>query len=133
MANLQSDPNDALPQPATLDSNSSTRSRAAANRQHFKEIPGHLLDHAAYNGHGHAEGRQGRAGHTMPRSDANKQSARTFRKTCIPRAAARTPTTRRLPTTTGTWITRNPEIATTGQTHVPTNGSAGPPRRTIGF
>ena len=73
MANLQSDPNDALPQPATLDSNSSSRSRAMANNQHFKEIAGHLLDHADYNGHGHAAGRQGRAGHTMPASDAHKQ------------------------------------------------------------
>jgi hypothetical protein len=73
MANLQSDPNDALPQPATLDSNSSARSRATVNNQHFKEIAGHLLDHANYNGHGHAAGRQGRAGHTMPASDAQKQ------------------------------------------------------------
>jgi len=52
MANLQSDPNDALPQPATLDSNSTARSRAIANNQHFKEIAGHLIDHADYNGHG---------------------------------------------------------------------------------
>jgi hypothetical protein len=73
MSNLQSDPNAALPQPATLDSNSSARSRVAANRQHFQEIAGHLLDHADYNGHGHAAGRQGRAGHTMPPSDAHKQ------------------------------------------------------------
>jgi hypothetical protein len=73
MANLQSDPNDALPQPATLDFNSTARSRAATNRQHFKEIAGHLLDHADYNGHGHAAGRQGRAGHVMPASDAHKQ------------------------------------------------------------
>ena len=73
MANLQSDPNDALPQPATLDSNSSSRSRAMANNQHFKELAGHLLDHADYNGHGHAAGRQGRAGHAMPASDAHKQ------------------------------------------------------------
>jgi hypothetical protein len=73
MANLQSDPNDALPQPATLDSNSTARSRAIANNQHFKEIAGHLIDHADYNGHGHAAGRQGRAGHVMPASDAHKQ------------------------------------------------------------
>jgi len=53
MAKLQSDPNDAPPQPATLDSNSSARSRVAANRRHFREIAGHLLDHGDYNGHGH--------------------------------------------------------------------------------
>jgi hypothetical protein len=76
MANLQSDQsNNALPQPATSDSPTpaTARSRVAANRQHFGEIAGHLLDHAAYNGHGHAEGRQGRAGHVMPPSDAKRQ------------------------------------------------------------
>jgi hypothetical protein len=71
--NLQSDPNDALPQPATSDSSTSETARSRMRNQHFREIAGHLLDHADYNGHGHAAGRQGRAGDIMPRSDADRQ------------------------------------------------------------
>jgi len=32
------------------------------------------LDVSDYGGHGHAEGRQGRAGHMMRKSDADRQS-----------------------------------------------------------
>jgi hypothetical protein len=33
--------------------------------KHVSELTGHLLDSADYNAHGHAQGRQGRAGHEM--------------------------------------------------------------------
>jgi len=72
MANLAPDPNDALPQPATLDSNSTARDRAAANRNHFQEIAGHLIGNSLAVGHGHAVGHSG-AGHALPRSDAHNQ------------------------------------------------------------
>lgn len=46
----------------------------AALNQHVKELTAHTLDASDYNGHGHAQGRQGRAGHRMPPSDHAKQS-----------------------------------------------------------
>ena len=42
--------------------------------QHVGELVDHTLDASEYNGHGHAEDRQGRAGHPMPRSDADRQA-----------------------------------------------------------
>ena len=42
--------------------------------QHVGELVDHTLGVSEYNGHGHAEGRQGRAGHLMPRSDADRQA-----------------------------------------------------------
>jgi hypothetical protein len=42
--------------------------------QHVKELLAHRLEVSRYGGHGHAEGRQGRAGHPMPKSDAQRQS-----------------------------------------------------------
>jgi hypothetical protein len=42
--------------------------------QHVSELVGHTLEVSEYGGHGHTEGRQGRAGHAMPRSDAHRQA-----------------------------------------------------------
>lgn len=70
MANLRNTYPDDQPQPATSDSDSP----ATANRKHFEQIAGHLLDSATYGGHGHAIGRQGARGHAMPANDAHKQS-----------------------------------------------------------
>jgi hypothetical protein len=53
--------------------NSNTKTRAALN-QHVKDLVGHTIESSNYNGHGHAQGRQGPVGHTMPPNDASKQS-----------------------------------------------------------
>ena len=45
----------------------------AALNQHVKELTAHTLDVSDYNAHGHAAGRQGAAGHTMPPNDAHRQ------------------------------------------------------------
>ena len=42
--------------------------------QHVGDLVNHTLEASEYNGHGHAEGKQGRAGHPMPRSDAHRQA-----------------------------------------------------------
>jgi hypothetical protein len=42
--------------------------------QHVKELVAHTVAMAEYNGHGHAVGRQGRAGHVLPPSNAHLQS-----------------------------------------------------------
>jgi len=39
------------------------------NNQHHRELISGTLDVAAYNGHGHAQGSQGKAGHSMPVND----------------------------------------------------------------
>jgi len=72
VANLAPNPSDALSQPATSDSDSTARDRAAANRNHFRQIAAHLIDNSLAVGHGHAVGHSG-AGHPMPRSDAHSQ------------------------------------------------------------
>jgi hypothetical protein len=45
----------------------------AALNQHFKGLTSHTLEVSDYNAHGHAVGRQGAAGYTMPPSDAHRQ------------------------------------------------------------
>jgi hypothetical protein len=58
MANLQTDQDDeSLPQPIALDSNSTPKQRADANRQHHQQLISHTLDAATYNAHGHAVGK----------------------------------------------------------------------------
>jgi hypothetical protein len=42
--------------------------------EHVKDLVSHTLESSRYNAHGHAQGRQGRAGHTMPKTDLNLQS-----------------------------------------------------------
>ena len=42
--------------------------------EHVGDLVDHTLEASEYGGHGHAEGRQGRAGHAMPRSDAHLQA-----------------------------------------------------------
>jgi hypothetical protein len=79
MANLQNDyPDDppqpidpTLPQPAT---SGRPKSAADAQHNHFKSLVQHTLDMSDYNNHGHAPGRQGKAGHRMPPNDAHKQA-----------------------------------------------------------
>ena len=76
MANLQNDESDTPAQPARLANNSTPTERAAANRQHHKELVGHTLDASDYGGHGHALGKAGpgRTGHDMPDNDLHLQS-----------------------------------------------------------
>jgi hypothetical protein len=74
MANLQNDQSDSPATPATLNANSTPKERKAANDTHHQTLIEHTLDSSDYNGHGHAQGRQGKAGHTMVSSDAHKQS-----------------------------------------------------------
>lgn len=50
--------------------------------EHVAGLVGHTLTTSQYGGHGHAEGRQGRKGHEMPRSTAHLQGGQ-----FIPRAA----------------------------------------------
>ena len=52
---------------------SATRNADAAFDRHVRDLVGHTLDASDYGGNGHAQGRQGRAGHVMPRSDAHRQ------------------------------------------------------------
>jgi hypothetical protein len=73
MANLQKDESDTPAQPARLDNNSTPAERAAANRAHHQQLISHTLDAAEYGGHGHAHGRQGKAGHVMVPSAASVQ------------------------------------------------------------
>lgn len=73
MANLAPDQDDSLPQPATLDSNSTPKERKAVNDAHHKTLIQHTLASSDYNAHGHSQGKQGRAGHPMVASDAAKQ------------------------------------------------------------
>lgn len=43
--------------------------------RHVRELVAHTLDASDYGGHGHAQGRQGRAGHAMPRTDAGWENS----------------------------------------------------------
>ena len=71
MANLQNDyPDDQL---AALDSKSTPKERKAANDAHHKTLIQHTPASSDYNGHGHSQGKQGRAGHPMVESDGGKQ------------------------------------------------------------
>jgi hypothetical protein len=86
MANLQNDydnPNDAdpidsaPPRPAILHSGSTAKERADARQQHHETLATHLVENTIRAGHGgHLLGQQGpgNTGHTMPKSDADKQS-----------------------------------------------------------
>ena len=77
MANLQNDYPDDQPQPPdpTRPATSGRpRSAADAKRDHLKSLVQHTLDMSDYNNHGHAPGRQGKAGHRMPPNDAHKQA-----------------------------------------------------------
>ena len=58
------------------------RKTTAILSNHVRELVGHTLDSSRYNGHGHAEGRQGPKGHDMVDSDAKLQKGE-----YIPRAA----------------------------------------------
>ena|ERR1019366_2821953 len=77
MANLQNDYPDDQPQPTDptlpLTTTGSPRSAADAQHDHFKGLVQHTLDMSDYNNHGHAPGRQGKAGHRMPPNDAHKR------------------------------------------------------------
>jgi hypothetical protein len=46
----------------------------AVLRRHVSELVNHTVEVSRYGGHGHAEGRQGRAGHGMPKSNLNAQT-----------------------------------------------------------
>ena len=80
MANLSSNEDDSRltepidpTRPKTLDANSTPKTRAAVNNQHFKEIAGHLIDNSVQVGHGHGVGSQGPKGHVMVSNDAHFQ------------------------------------------------------------
>jgi len=62
--------------------NRATRAKAVLG-QHVKELVGHTVAMAEYNGHGHAAGRQGHTGHPMPKSNLNLQAkAHVLQNTC---------------------------------------------------
>jgi hypothetical protein len=46
----------------------------ATLRKHVGELVEHTLAVSEYNAHGHAQGKQGRTGHVMPKSNAHLQS-----------------------------------------------------------
>jgi hypothetical protein len=62
----------------TLDNSSTVAERSSANRKHHEELVSHTLTAAEYGGHGHAIGRQGKAGHTMVPSDHAAQGKDAF-------------------------------------------------------
>jgi hypothetical protein len=47
---------------------------SATLRKHVGELVQHTLAVSEYNARGHAEGKQRRAGHVMPKSDMNLQT-----------------------------------------------------------
>lgn len=78
-----------------MSTKSDAKKTMAVLGDHVKELVGHTLDSAAYGGHGHAAGKQGRAGHRMPFNDAhlhigayvpqNMYTSGSSRRTCLMR------------------------------------------------